>query len=84
MIGRGIFVVLLSMVLFALVFLIAGLAGLIWTGSFERAALIGGVCGFAAAWLTNTTYIIGRRTERETRREAGNGEDGSDDYTNRQ
>ena len=49
MIGRGVAVVILSIALFAVVFLVAGLAGLLLTGSFERAGLIGGVCGFAAA-----------------------------------
>jgi hypothetical protein len=69
MIGRGIFVVILSIILFAVVFLITGLVGLFLTGSLERAGLIGGLCGFAAAWLTSTAYIVGRRTGGETRRE---------------
>jgi|SRR5215213_8418493 len=83
MIGRGVAVVILSIALFAVVFLVAGLAGLLLTGNLERAGLIGGVCGFAAAWLTNTVYIVGRRTGGETRREAGNPEDESEDGANR-
>ena len=45
MICRGVFVVILSVILFALVFLVTGLAGLLLTGNLERAALIGGACG---------------------------------------
>ncbi len=71
------------MVLFTVVLVVTGLAGLLLTGSLERAALIGGVCGFAAGWLTNTAYIMGRRTGGETRKEAGSGKDGSGDDTNR-
>ena len=67
----------LSVVLFALVSLVAGFATWLLTGSLERAALIGGVCGFAAAWLTNTAYIIGLRTGGENRSEDGKDEDGS-------
>ena len=79
MIGRGVAVVILSIALFAVVFLVAGLAGLLLTGNLERAGLIGGVCSFAATWLTNTIYIVGRRTGGEARREAGNGKEGSGD-----
>jgi hypothetical protein len=66
------------MMLFAVVFLIIGLAGLLLTGSLERAGLIEGVCGLAAAWLTNTAYIIGRRIGGETRSEVGDDKDDSD------
>lgn len=86
MIGRGVAVMILSIALFAVVFLVAGLAGLFLTGNLERAGLTGGVCGFATAWLTNTVYtvyIVRRRTGGETRREAGNPEDGSEDGVNR-
>ena len=71
MIGRGV-VVVLSMALFVVAFMVTGLAALFLTGSLERAALIGGVCGFAAAWITDTAYIIGQRTERETSGEIDN------------
>ena len=50
MIGRGVAVMILSIALFAVVFLVAGLAGLFLTGNLERAGLTGGVCGFATAW----------------------------------
>jgi hypothetical protein len=62
MVGRGVVVVVLSIVLFAVVSLVTGLVALWVSGSFERAALNGGVCGFAAAWLTNTIYFVGRHT----------------------
>ena len=56
MVGRGIAVLILSIALFAVVFLVTSLAGLFLTGSLERSGLIGGLCGFAAAWLTNRIY----------------------------
>jgi hypothetical protein len=59
-ISRDIFVVILSLVIFAVVFLITGLVALLLGASLELAGLIGGVCGFAAAWLTNAVYIAGR------------------------
>ena len=84
MVRRGFVVVILSMGLLVAVFLIAGLAASILTESFERATLIGGLCGFAAAWLTRTTYLLGQRIEGETRSEGGNGEGAPDESTNRQ
>ena len=79
MVGRALFAVILSMVLFAIVFLVVGFIALILTGNLERAALIGGVCGFAAAWLANTAYILGLRTRGETRSETG---DDKEDWDN--
>src|SRR4051794_395707 len=69
MVSRGVLVVILSIVLFVIVFLVTGFAGLVLTGNFELAALIGGVCGFAAAWLTNAAYIVGRQRKGEDRGE---------------
>lgn len=84
MIGRGVVVVITSIVLFAVVFLVTTVAGLLLTGRLEQSALIGGVCGFAVAWLTNTAYIIAQRTRGETRRQTGSDEDGPpDNDTNR-
>ncbi len=51
MLGRDVVIVILYIALFAVVLLVTGLAGLFLTGSFERAASIGDVCGFAAAGL---------------------------------
>jgi hypothetical protein len=83
MVGRGILVVLLSVVLFAIVFIIVGLVWLILTGNLERAALIGGVCGFAVAWLTNTAYIIGQQSGGETHSEVSNAKDDLSDNAKR-
>jgi threonine/homoserine efflux transporter RhtA len=70
--------VILSLVLFAVVFLITGLVALLLTASLEPAGLIGGVCGFAAAWLIYAAYIVGRRRAGEDRGEAGEEESDTD------
>ena len=61
--NRSVFVVLLSAALFAVAFLVTGLAGLFLTESFDRAALIGGVCGFAG-FATRVPFLASGMVDR--------------------
>lgn len=48
MLNRGIFIILLSVELFAVASLVTGFAEPFLTGSFDQTALIGGLYGFAS------------------------------------
>jgi hypothetical protein len=76
----GLFLVSIS---FAVVFAISFLAALLVGASAVRAAVAGGVCGFAAAFVLNAAIIIGRRIGVERRRRFDEGDAGSGADTDR-
>jgi uncharacterized membrane protein (DUF485 family) len=69
----GLFLVSIS---FAAVIAISLLAALLMGASAGRAAVVGGVCGFAAAFVLDAIIVIGRRTEAERRRQFDGGDAG--------
>jgi hypothetical protein len=68
---------------FAVVFAISFLAALLVDTSAVRAAVVGGVCGFAVAFVFNAAIVIGRRTGAERRRQLDEGDAGSGVDTDR-
>jgi hypothetical protein len=61
-VGRFVASLFLLLVSFAVGFFVAGLAALLLTDNPVRAAVIGVICGFAAAFVLNIIIIRGRQT----------------------
>ncbi len=66
----GLFLVSIS---FVVVFAISFLAALLVGTSAVRAAVVGGVCGLAAAFVLNAAIVVGRRSGAERRRQLDEG-----------
>jgi hypothetical protein len=76
MIPRIVGTLLLSLVGFVVVSLVVSL-GVLWlTGGVVRGAVIGAVCGLAAAFVVGAASSAGRRTDMESRGEANDDNSG--------
>lgn len=83
MIARITGAILLSLVVFVVVSLLVGL-GVVWlTGGVLRGAVIGIICGLAAAFVISTVSTAVGRNEERPRRRAGDTNGGPQDEVDR-
>ena len=75
--------VILSVIVFIVVTLMVGL-GVLWlTGDVERGAVVGVICGLAAAFTISAVSTAVGRNERRPRSRAGDRSGGSEDKEDR-